>query len=357
MAWASEAPKTETPKERAASKPRNPRKKAGSKAAEGLVKAIEFVRGATDPDKNEFTKFVRISNGWLVAYDGQVAAGHPVEEDLTICPHLARLSDAILKAGATLAMSASDGGRLTVAGERLKAVVPCFPLDSMPPVFPDAPCAVIDDRVKAGFEAVTRLAKEDAETVHEGSVLLRANTVVGCNGNLALEYWHGIDLPPGLAIPQKAAKMLAKSPLKLERFGFTWGRSATFYFEGGAWIRTQLYAEQWPDIDTVLNVPADPVEVPGLFDALEAVTSFSEDGAVHFHDGKLKSTYAKSDDTGPVYGASYELPGLMAGTSVSAKLLKLAQPAAKKIDYVTHSDRIVFYNTEANLRGVLMKRR
>lgn len=357
MAWSSEVPKTETPKPRAASRPRNPRKAVTSRAAEGLMTAINFVRGATDPDKAEYAKFVRLANRWLIAYDGQVAAGHPIEEELTLCPHLARLSDAIVKAGATLAMSASDGGRLTVAGERLKAVVPCFPIDSVPPVFPDAPIAVIDDRLKAGFEAVTRLAKEDAETVHEGSVLLRANTVVGCNGALALEYWHGIDLPPGLAIPQKAAKLLAKSPLKLERFGFTFGRSATFYFEGGAWIRTQLYGEQWPDIDAVLNVAADPVEVPGLFEALDAVTSFSEDGAVHFHESKLKSTYAASNENSPVYGASYDLPGLVAGTHVAAKLLKLAQPAAKKIDYTTHEDKIVFYNIEAGLRGVLMKRR
>ena len=357
MAWSSEVPKTETPKDRQASKPRNPRKKATSKTAEGLMKAVAFVRGATDPDKFEYSKFVKMSNNWLVAYDGTVAAGHPIEEDATVCPHLARLSDAILKAGATLAMSVGDGGRLTVAGERLKAVVPCLPLESLPPVFPDAPCAVIDDRLKEGFDAVTKLAKEDAEKVYEMSVLLRANTVVGCNGALALEYWHGIDLPPGLAIPQKAAKLIAKSTLKLEKFGFTWGRSATFYFEGGAWIRTQLFAEEWPDIDAVLNAPSDPVEVPGLFEALEAVTSFSEDGAVHFHEDKLKSTYAASNESGPVYGASYELPGLRAGTHVAAKLLKLAEPAAKKIDYTTHDDKLVFYNVEANLRGVLMKRR
>lgn len=357
MAW-GEPLKTEVAKEPNPPKKRNPRKKAGSQASEALLKALNFVGGAVDTNSlSEFAKHVRISNGWVVAYDGQLAAGHPIEADFSACPHWGRLHHALNKAGNTLSLSLNDGGRLMVSSGPLRAVVPCLPPDTLPPAFPDAPIASIDDRLRVGFETVLKLAKDDAETVYESSVLLRANTVVGCNGSLSLEYWHGIDLPPGLAIPQRAAKMLAKLE-GMVQFGFTWGRSATFHFEGGGWVRTQLYQDEWPNIDAALNVPAhNLVEIPELFDALSAIEAFSEDGAVHFHEGKLKSTYAASNDEGPVYGAAYDIPGLQPGTSLSAKLLKLAKPAAHLIDYQTNPEHVVFVNAADMVRGVLMKRR
>lgn len=355
MAWQGAPAEPEKP---ARGKRANPRKAKTAKAAEGLMNALAFVKKATNEDGVEGASHVKISNNMLVAYDGvKLSAGHPIEEDMTACPHYKRMSDALKNVGSKLSMSLSDGGRITIAGEHAKYVVPCIPPESMPPVFPDAPIAVIDDRIKDGFREVGKLAKEEAEKVYEMSVLLRAGSMVGCNGALALEYWHGIDLPPNLAIPFKAAKMIAEQSAKLERFGFTWGRSATFWFEGGGWIRTQLFGEEWPDMNSILNCEAYPQEVPGLFEALDRISSFSEDGAIHFHEDKLKTTYAASDDNGPVYGASYDLPGLKAGTHCSARLLSLARIAAERLDYTTHADRIVFANNEGNMRGVLMKMR
>lgn len=337
-------------------KGRNPRKPKVAKAAEGLLSAIAFIEGATEDD-NDFKSYVRFTGGMLVAFDGSVAAGHPVEEDLAVCPHLKRLKEAVGRAGATLALSAQENGRLGVTGDKLRATVPCLPGNALFPVMPDPPIARLDDRLKAGFLATVALAKDEADTIHEQSVLLRANTVVGCNGALALEYWHGIDLPPGLAIPHKAAKVISKCALALEAFGWDEGRSVTFHFAGGAWIKTQLMAGQWPDIDTVLNKAAYLADAPaGLFDALEAILSFSEDGAVHFHEDKLKTTYASSEG-GTLYGATYDVPGLAKGASFSGRLLKLASPAAKQIDYSTHDDCMMMMNPEGSIRGVLMKRR
>lgn len=361
MAWGNPiADAAEAAKPASTGKPRNPRRKVTSAAAEALAAALNFIEAAVGKEDNgrDFSQYVRISNKWATAFDGSfLSAGHPIEEELSICPHYNRLSVALSKAGKTLALAALDNGRLQVNGDKLRAVVPCFPAEAMPPVFPDAPIATIDDRVKEAFKAVTALAKDEAESLVEATVLLRANTAVATNRHLMLEYWHGIDLPPGLAIPQRSAKMLAKCPLKMERFGFTPGRSATFWFEGGSWIRTQLYQEEWPNVDNILNADFFGEEVPGLFEALDAVLGFSEDGAVHFHDGTLKSTYGSNGEDGPVYGASYDLPGLVKGTHVSGKLLKLAQPAMKLIDYKTHEDRIMFRNLDAMLRGTLMKRR
>jgi hypothetical protein len=360
MGWTSEpAPAAEVesgiapPPDR---KARNPRKaKAAPKAAEKMLEAIAFVEGATD-DTQEFMAHVRVAGGWMVAFDGSIAAGHPIEEDLEVCPHLKRLKEAVGRAGATLALSVGEAGRLSVAGAKARFTVPCLPGSALFSVMPDVSIATLTDDLKAGFAATVALAKEEADTIHEQSLLLRANTVVGCNGQLALEYWHGIDLPPGLGIPHKAAKIVAKQSQKLVGFGWDAGRSVTFHFENGAWIKTQLMAGQWPDIDTVLNSQCYLADAPEeLFEALDAILSFSDDGAVHFHDDKLKTTYSNTEGGG-LAGAAYDVPGLQKGHSFTGRLLKLAKPAAKQIDYTTHKDRMLMLNPDDRIRGVLMKR-
>lgn len=358
----TEEPKAEEPpKEDSGKKPARKQSptKAKKKAAQGLFDALSFIQPATN-DMQDYQEFARFSNKWAVAFDGALAMGHPIEEELNLCPHLGRLKAAIDKAGSTIAIAATENGRLSVSGEKLRAVVPCLPPERYPPVMPDVQCAVIDDRIKEGFKALTKLAKDEADKVHEATVLLRGNSMVATNGQLILEFWHGIDLPPGLAIPQRAAQALAKSTKPLTGFGFDWGRSATFYFEGGAWLKTQLYDEPWPNVDDILNIAAYPSDVPvGLWDGLDAIEKFSEDGGIHFDTDKLRSTYATmANDGAPElnYGATYDVPGLQARHSFTAKLLKLAQPACLQLDYTTHADRAVFYNNVANLRGVLMKR-
>jgi hypothetical protein len=354
----------ETPPE-AEKKPRNPRKKAEPKAAAKLIGALDFIGHATEP-KSAFAwkQHVRFVNGWAVATDGIMRAGHAIEEDLTLCPHLGLLRAALAKAGGSLSMSALDSGRLSVSGGGGRWIIPCAPGEALPPVMVDNNIAPIDDRIKEGFAAVLKLAKDakdnDDLPLHEATLLLRANTVVGCNGSLLLEFWHGNDLPPGLNIPQAFAKAVTKIAAKLTGFGWTEGRSVTFYFEDGSWIATQLGEGIWPDIDPMLNAPASNLEPcpKNLFAAIDAIKDFSTDGAVHFHDDKLKTTYGNHDDEtgGAVYGASYDVDGLSALHSFSHKLLKLAEGACDQIDYKTHHDRMLMYNQSAWLRGVLTKR-
>jgi hypothetical protein len=338
-------------------KPKNPRKarKAKSQQASKLAEALNFVVIASGDDA---WAHARIAGNWIMATNGTMGAGHLIEEEFALCPHIGRLIDAINKAGATLAMTARDNGTLLIAGEKLKAIVPCVPGETLSPVSPDPQCAVVDDRIKEGFGKLLPLLKAEAERVVEVSILLRNNSMFACNGSVIFEYWHGIDLPPwGLALPKAFVAAIAKQTKKLTGFGFS-DRSVTFFFEDGAWIKSQLFnASEWPNVDALFETEAYPAPVPeGLFEGLRAIESFSEDGAVHFHEGKLKTTYDnyRGEADGPVYGASYEVPGLQAGHSFTAKLLRLIEPVCTSIDYTTKDDRAFFGGDM--LRGVIMKR-
>jgi hypothetical protein len=179
------------------------------------------------------------------------------------------------------------------------------------------------------------------------------------NTTVLFEYWHGIDLPPwGFAIPKAFAAAIVKTPKKPTGFGFG-ERSVTIWFEDGSWLKTQLFnVSEWPNIDKQFEYTFFPSDVPeGLFEGVRAIERFSEDGGIHFHDGKLKTTYDnyRGEADGPVYGASYEVPGLQPGHTFSANLLRLIEPVVTMIDYTSVEDRAFFFGDM--LRGVIMKRR
>ena len=64
---------------------------------------------------------------------------------------------------------------------------------------------------------------------------------------MLMEAWHGLDLPPNVPLPKQFVAALVKQKKNLTGFGFS-RSSATFYFEDGCWLRTQLYSDEWPDV-------------------------------------------------------------------------------------------------------------
>jgi hypothetical protein len=163
---------------------------------------------------------------------------------------------------------------------------------------------------------------------------------------------------PALSFPKPAAVAIANAKKPLSGFGFS-RTSATFYFEDGSWYKTQLYGEQWPDIDALFDAPCFPGEVPDRI-----VRSRRRDRKLQQgRRGSLSRRKAEDDvrqlrrtlaGNGPTYGATYEVPGLQGKHSFSAKLLRLIEPVCQSIDYTSADDRAFFMG--GNVRGVIMKR-
>jgi hypothetical protein len=337
---------------------RRPSKKAKSEAASKLAEALNFIAPAYKDGEEAYKAHARLAGKMITATDGVFSAGHSVEEELALCPHIGRFIDALNRAGSTLALTENENGTLLVKGDRIRATVPCLAGDQIPQAMPDPRCAAIDDRLKDGFARLLPLIDNEGERVVEVSVLLQANSMTSTNGRVIFEYWHGIDLPPGLVIPKTFAAAVAGCGKKLEGFGFS-NKSVTFYFEDGSWYKTQQYGDKWPETSHLFNYPAYPAAVPeGLFEAVKAVESFSKDGLIHFHDEKVKSTYDKYQDFGsPVYGATFDVPGLQKGHSFTAKLFRSIEPVCAQLDYTSNDDRAFFFDETGSLRGCIMKAR
>lgn len=317
--------------------------------AQQLIEALAFVEVGTG-EIEDWYKYVRLYNNFAVTFNGQISAGFPIVEELTLCPQLDKLKAALNKCGKSLAITETPGGQLSVKGEKLRAIVNCCGT-ALPPAEPDAPIAIVDDKIKDAFKVVGSLAKESGERLVEASILLEAYQATGTNGGAVLQYYHGIDLPPHMVLPKAYCDAVAKYPKPLTGFGFSWGmdnnvKTVTFHFDGGAWLKTQCYHDRWPDVSPVLNCQSFPIETPqGLFEAFEAVSHFSEDGWATLADGAVMS----HDDNS--IGAQYEVLGIQGGKKFKPELVKLIAAHAKTIDLTTYGDRAFFFGGEQGTNG------
>lgn len=321
-----------------------------------LEAALEFIKLA-QVDKLEdiaSRSHCRLANGYAVAYNGVLAIGHPIEEDLSLCPQTFRLLDALRKCRGSLSVTQLDNQRLSIRSGAFRAVVPCINPAILPHIVPDPQAGVISDVIREGFALLNPIVSGTGETVLEASLLLQNNSMVASDRLVMVEYWHGISLPGGLAIPKEAINAVCKLKGKLVGIGVT-ERTVTFIYESGAWLRTQLYSEKWPDVARILNAGTAHTAMdtpPALFEAIEAVASFSYDlvsnGAVYTLDGKIGSHRDEN------IGATYEIEGITPGLVFGAKNMLKIRHFADKIDLVGTNNVAYFYG--GNVRGAITKR-
>lgn len=301
-------------------------KAASEKAPDSsLLSALKFIGLVTKEIGTPSETHVRLQSNWATASNGILALGHPIKEDLFACPQNKLLIDALSKC--TNDIEFKYDTNLSIKSGKLKAIIPCLAPDLINCIGPDEPIATIDNRLKEGFEAVGMSTIENnSQTIYNASILLNGQSIVGTDGKVLIEYWHGIDLPKGLPIPKNVITPLLKSNKILAQFGMS-KTSVTFWYSDGAWIKSQLYAEEWPDVGTILDRPSQQSAVPkGFFDGLDAIKGFT-DTSVYFGPGIVRS---HSDDA---VGASYEVPGLPAGPIFNLKQLLMLKSHIETVDF------------------------
>lgn len=306
---------------------RQPRAKP-TEIKSSLLQALEFCSVVSEKLGAPYETHVGLRNNWAIAFNGIVAAGSPITEDLTCYPHNLLLIEALSKCDDNFSLTQLDNGRLSIKSGKFKAVVPCLDPDLMQTALPDPQIVGITNKFKEAVEAVGVLANENAQHVITGSVLMNGASVISSNRVMLMEYWHGLDLPPNIPLPKQFVAALVKCKKNLSGFGFS-NSSCTFYFEDGCWLRTQLYSDTWPDVSSILNRDANLWTIDqNFFKALEAVAPFSEDGNI-YSDLNLLRSHA---DEG--VGATFECNGIPKGFVYPIKQLQIMKPYARSIDYM-----------------------
>lgn len=341
-----EAPAAEVKAEVKPKKHRARRAKTTANPAASLLAALKFVAVAQKKTGTVQQQFGMISGNWAAASNGVLTVATKVEEDLSACPHTYQLIDALSKVGEDLSITQLSPTSLAVVSGAFRALIPCAGFADVGITGPDERCAVIDDRVKAAFEAVMPLATDGAQHAHLAAVLLQSGSAVATNGHVLAEYWHGIDLPPML-IPKASAVAIVKAGKALTGFGYS-GPSATFWFEDDSFIKTQLFAEQFPNYQPLFACEGlNPWPVPDEFyKAVRSIESFSRSGIVYFENGMLASNEQETE------ASTYKIEGLPEGMGFNAKYLLMVESSFKKVHFDEQSNKAFFFGE--NVRGVLM---
>lgn len=319
-----------------------------NEATASLMAALKFVSVAQKLTTQPFTEYCQIGNGRVIAYDGVLAAGCLVENDLYACPHSSQLLAALQKCGSSLSITQLANEKLSLKSGPFKAAVPCAKQELMPsPPMPDNPVAPLGDSLKDALEALAWLVSDTGQRMIDCAILLRANTAVVTNGHVLLEYWHGWDMPT-IVLPATSAKAILKIGKPLKSFGYS-GNSLTFWFEDDSWLKTQLYLEAFPDVDKILAIPANPLPVPsGLKEALAAIGDFATGNGVILDAEGLHTSIEDNE------GATYEISGLSQGCFSDFYLHHIVS-VAESIDFAvstpTVTQGLIFYGK--NIRGIV----
>lgn len=323
--------------------------KKAAMASPGLIAALKFVSVAQRDNGFSYQTHVSMQRGLLSAFDGLITAGYPIEENVNACPHSGLLALALSRCIDTLTMTVSDDGKIHIASGKYKAKVPCVEFDEMTEARPDANVHAIGEEFRVALAASATLASEGASDLICGSVLVTAQTVIGTNRNVMLEYYHGMNLPEcGMVIPKASCNAIAKVVGTLVGFGYNHdAKTCTFWFENGAWLKTQLMENKWPkSCDVVLSAPHEPWPVPvDLFDGIRAIMPYSGSAnGITFGENVISCQDGKGE-------ATYEIEGVLPGRAINGKYVLLMEKYITTFDFATATDKATFRGP--GCRGVI----
>lgn len=322
-------------------------KKSKSPTSANLIEALKFVALAQKKEGSAFQTHCIIANNTIAAFDGLITAGVKIEEDLQACVNTLKFIDALERCTKAVSITQIDTQRLKVASGAFSAFVPCYH-DDMPLLIPDAPIVGIDDTLKIGFDMIAHLSDDKQDKVVLSSILLKSGSMYSTDGACLLEFWHGHDLPT-IVLPTSFIAAVMKSKDKLSKFGYS-GNSATFWYENGSWLKTQIYDEPWPDLALILNRNSNPLPLqPGFFEGVLTLEAFADgkekSKVIYFYENELRTSRTEGE------GAVYEVPGLPFGPAFGINKLKRIQHCVESVDWFS-SNGAFFYGP--NIRGCLL---
>jgi len=297
-------------------------------------------------------KHIVVEDGTVRAFNGVLALCSQIDLGIRVAPRAVPMVHAIQNCEDEVFIGMTPANRLSVKSGKFKAFIDCVELEGLPHQKPEGEIYEIDGSAfLEGMKACKPFVGNDASRPWTNGILFRDQSMFATNNVCLVEYWTGFQPPATINIPLAAINEIqrVKSPPTHIQIAST---SATFHFNDGRWIRTQLLETEWPDLRPILEQPHEAVDVPEeLFPALEAVKPFVEkDGRVYFKEGGWVTT---SPDDG--LGASYEVPGLHPEGIYHVKMLELLNGAATKVDFARYPEHLIFYGER--LRGAIIGQR
>ena len=199
-----------------------------------------------------YSGYCLLQGHWLVGYDGTVAAGSRVEEELGVAPDTDLFRAAIARVGTPYSLTLMPDTTLAVRGNALRASIPTFPLLSIPNVVADNPQIACGEELRRAIVAVSKIATNKSDIIVECSVALGKNSAVATDGSTILEALHNNNLPLFMLLPREFGDVIAKVKAVPTHCGWT-DQTFTMWFGEMQWVRTNAYPPNYPDTNVVFS--------------------------------------------------------------------------------------------------------
>jgi len=303
-----------------------------------MLDALKFVQGAVGKNDlaPELTHF-RIQGGRITGYNGRLVLSSPIACDLDCCPRAEPLIKAIKACEETAQLHMTPTGKLAIRSGSFRSHVDCLP-EVFAGVDPAGVFIELDGKLLPVMRKLFDVTSEDASRPWAGGILFDGHSAFATNNVVAAEFWLGYFFPFRINVPRYAIKELLRIGEEPERMQIE-THSATFYFESGRWLRTQLIDIGWPDIRALLDaMPATDSAVPSaLFETLERISSFTaKDGRIVFKAGAIAT--ANDDD-----GTTIECAGIPSGPIFNIEMLQVLEGIATTIGFEAYPSPCPFY--------------
>lgn len=311
-----------------------------------ILDAMKFTQGAVS--KKDFVPALshfRIRGGRISGYNGSLVLSAPIALDVDCCPKADAFVKAVQACEETAQLHLTPTGKLAIRSGKFRAHVDCLPDAELPEVAPEGLPVAIDGELLPALTLLYDFISVDASKPWSAGVLLDGQSMYATNNVVLLQRWLGYRFPYRVNLPAYAIKemiRIGEEPVAMQLTA----TSATFYYAGERWLRTQLISVEWPDAAALLsNLPSTASPVPeGLFAALETLAPFLDSTNRVFMNGDVVGTALEE-------GASVNVPGAPFTGCYNLKMLSLLKGIATLIGFEYYPNPVPIFGDK--LRGAI----
>lgn len=288
-----------------------------------------------------------IEGGRVRGFNGTLALCTPILLDIDCQPNAEQLIKAVGKCEDTIQLSMTKAGRLSVKSGGFKAFIDCIQGETNH-VEPEGEFVEFDgDVLLKGIQAIAAFIGSDASRPWANGVLIKGQSIFATNNVMLIEYWLGSHFPITVNIPKAAVRemqRIGEAPINAQ----VTTNSITFHYSGERWLRTQLYATEWPDLGKVLNRPSQQLPLDmRIFEGLESVKAFTDKmGSVFLFPDELRTHFDEQE------GAGFAMEGFGFEGKYNIDMLYLLKDTATIIDWSTYPSPCMFSGDR--IRGAII---
>lgn len=311
-----------------------------------ISEALRFVQGAVARKNYDAAlSHFRLSGGFVRSYNGLIALCSPIPLELDVTPKATPFVKAIQSCEEAVSLHITPAGKLAIKSGPFRAYIECLDADNYPDVQPEGQRVDLSGQdFMAALKVIEPFIGEDASRPWARGVLFRGQSLYATNNIIIVEHWLPVAFPMEINVPQEAISELLRikeNPCSMR----VCENTVTFEYSDGRWLKSRLYATEWPDLSRVLERDSTQQPFPEkFFQDLERLSRFVDKlGVVYFGNGVIRTSLEDSGaavDTHVHNSAAFNIDHL-----------RLLEGVAETIDFEQYPAPCMFYGD--GLRGAI----